>query len=935
MRMSLENVTGRASTQLLSGRAVAGGILLFLLMGTAGMRVAAAQAQSDSTAEAYTISFRNVPLDDALLRLSRKTKVDLAYPSGLVENRYASCRTRSIDPEELLSCVLAGTGVDYVRSSGETYVLFEELRQSPQYGRISGTVVDGATGEPLPRANVLLADASTGTTTSSSGRFQFGRVLSGVHRIIVTYVGYATQIDSLIVPPDDRKQIRIALDSRPISTEPLIVDGLQQRLPSGSLGKATVEADPLKEISAQGTPDVLRAAGSQPGVSASRPLAELHVQGGSTGEHVLHLDGVPVRDPVSLGGFFGAFSPLAIDRLTVHKAGFGAKHGSYTAGVLSATHDVSSSDDRFEVTVDPISTNGRANVQWETGSGQSGGAMVAGRSSIWPLYQSRALNRLLETWTTPDPTLTPLWLSTPTGPISVGRQRHQTETYFSDLHAAVRQPIGSFHELYVSAYRADNRLSASLASALTGDDGPILLEARDEYVWGNTAVQGRHTWVASSQLTASFQLYGSWHDSQYDYRIQDAPLGDDSLRLGSSTLRLSEAPRETNTVAEGGLKAMFDYSPHSDVQIEASLSGKHIDGAFRLQNRFTGPAEYSTSAWQWSGHFGTTVSLSLQTTLEGGLRLTHLPTHGNAYAEPRLSIRYDQPDGPLGAFAVRVAGGLYRQYITQEKISSAQPTSVIPSLRFWLPLDKSVAPPRAYHGSASVLLMPNPAWSMRVEGYYKRHLRLHHVDYPNLINNAASGRMRGTARSLAQQSAFLGNGQGRSYGINAILQRKRGRITGELTAGWSTANRRYERRFGERWVAAPWEEPVRLSAQLNARIVDGVRLRTRWESVWGRSWSLRRIYYDYVGPSGATPTSDRSFDTPSKDRLTPYHRFDVGLKGKQTWSGVTATAELRLVNVLDRSNPFDVSLRPKGASFVQQPRRLPGRRFVAVLALRY
>jgi hypothetical protein len=388
-------------------------------------------------------------------------------------------------------------------------------------------------------------------------------------------------------------------------------------------------------------------------------------------------------------------------------------------------------------------------------------------------------------------------------------------------------------------------------------------------------------------------------------------------------------------VAEGGVEASFDYSPRSYLQTEAAVGGQYLEGRFQLRNRFVGAVAHGTSAWQWSGHVRAQASLGLQTTLEGGTRLSYVPSRGRVYAEPRLSLRYDQPSSPIGAFAARLAGGLYRQYVTQAQISSAQPTSVIPSLRFWLPVDASVAPPRAYHGAASLLLTPSKKWSVQLEGYYKWHPRTHHVHYARLLRRAGPGRMSGEPRQLTTQSSFLGAGEGRSYGVDVTLHGTQARVTGELTAGWHAAGRRYEDRFGGGWVPAPWEEPVRVAAHAGIRLVEGLQARARWESVWGRSWALRPIYYDYVGPSGAPPSLDGiSLSAPGTDGLAPYHRLDLGLQGTMEWQGVAATAEVSLVNVLDRANPFDVSLRSKGSSVVRRARTLPGRRIVATLTLR-
>jgi len=118
-----------------------------------------------------------------------------------------------------------------------------------------------------------------------------------------------------------------------------------------------------------------------------------------------------------------------------------------------------------------------------------------------------------------------------------------------------------------------------------------------------------------------------------------------------------------------------------------------------------------------------------------------------------------------------------------------------------------------------------------------------------------------------------------------------------------------------------------------APLADGLQVRGQWESVWGRTWALRRIYYDYVGPAGALERA--SLDAPGTDRLAPYHRLDLGLQGERSWRGVTVGLQLTLANALGRANPFDASLRAPDAPRPRLSRTLPGRRLVGVLTLRY
>src|SRR5690606_21931743 len=83
------------------------------------------------------------------------------------------------------------------------------------------------------------------------------------------------------------------------------------------------------------------------------------------------------------------------------------------------------------------------------------------------------------------------------------------------------------------------------------------------------------------------------------------------------------------------------------------------------------------------------VQLGATWSLEAGLRLTHLPHHRRTFAEPRLALRYD---GAGGHLAGRLAGGVYRQYLSQHDVTSANLGALLPSLRFWMPTDSTLAP---------------------------------------------------------------------------------------------------------------------------------------------------------------------------------------------------------------------------------------------------
>ncbi|MFO8233471.1 MAG: TonB-dependent receptor [Longimonas sp.] len=931
-------------------------------MGTVilGSGLAHAQTPSDTTETdltdgdttgGYTMTLRNVPLDEALRRFVAATEADLGYANALVEDRYAYCRIRDATTEQLLQCILKDTEVDYVRTSGGAYVLVAAFQAPDATGRLTGTVVDAETGMPLPDANVLLADASAGRATNEAGRFHFGPLLAGEHQVVVTYVGYEPQVKRVWVPQDGQERVRIALNPTSLTTPPLVVNGLERRLPSFRMGTNTTDREELARIEGPGTPDVAHAVRRQPGVALGHPRADLHVQGGDIGEHATLLDGVPMREPTTLGGLVSAFSPHALRRVQVHKAGFGAEHGSYTAGVVAAEHDLARRHTEYaDVSADPISLNARAQTNWGTNRDASGYAMGAVRTSMWDVYRSPALHHRLSTWTQPDPALTMLWLSDAVDDRETLTQRPVADAQFSDIHLAAQHQLSPFHQVYASAYRGHTRMQTSVnstgiapvdASDAPGDDMQ-LFATQGRTGWTNTMAQVRHEWTITDRVSSRLRFHTAQHDSHSLFGMRDsliqqtdtppAPDASASIRLDGADHALEE-----NELNEWGGKAAVDVSLSPRYHLKASIAPRHMKSVVHVRNRFLGAFEHATRAWHIESYAEGEASLGLGTTLTMGTRLTYVSNRQTVYAEPRVALRYDRSGTPLGDVALRTAGGLYRQYVTQSEISNDGPMSVVPSVRFWLPVDASVAPPRAYHATADALLMPTNTWSIRLETYYKAQPRTLEVDYSRLVGSIPLADMQAVATTQTnQQNDILAPGRARSYGASVQVQRTGARVDAKVVAETERARRWYPGRFNEQFVPAPWEQPVRLDADVTVALGRGVDARMSGYGVWGRSWALRRAYYDYIAHiQGGNSFEGFDLRRPGQQQLAPMMRLDLGLGGEWEIKGVGLRAQISLINVLDRANPFDWSLDTSGATPKAVPRNLPGRRASARVGIRY
>ena len=894
---------------------------------------AVVNSDSEQDTSTYTLILRNVALEEALEQLVSTTKINLLYDPDLIADASVSCASRDASAEDILRCITLKAELDFYRLSSGTYVLIEKPEDPPQLGDLAGIVVDKSTGEPLPYANVILADASTGTSTNGAGMFTFTSLLTGPHKVVTTYLGYRASYDSVWVPPDGHIRQRIELEPEPIVADPIIVNGLQQRLPSSELGFNARETSQLNTPGGIGAGDPIYGTSSIMSIGVRPPFVDLHIQGGESGEHLTLLDGVPVFEPISLGRLMGAFSPLAIGRITVHKAGFGADVGSQLSGVMRVEQDLGS--DRLQgvtAQIDPLSINGRVNISVDLPGAASSSFIVAARTSFWDVYQYGTLNTLLQSWNTVDPVLS----ETAIGSLNSNEalftpHRHGSDISFSDVHAASTIQLNPFSKLYLGFYQGENEIGSELltSDAANVTDDVFILLTRDQYKWTNTTTQARFESLLGARALGMIRIRNSLHTLRHNYQYQDnqSAVLDPNFSVAeiesALTTLLDEdtRPENRNRIRETALEATVDFSISKDQHLLAGLEIIETSNRFRLNSPFFIPLSLNYSGWRHAGFIQHTTQLGLQTVLEIGSRFTYIPDRNTLYSEPRVSLRYDLPETTTGAYSFLLAAGIYRQFTNPFDLSNAGPSAAVPSIRLWMPIDETLAPPRAYHLTASALWMPYPDLTVRLETFYKDQPRILSIDYPTILTN------QDIAEQDVDESDIIDATKGFALGGGLYVEKTYRKGISSAQYSFSISERSYPGRFDGARQSTPWNEPHRVTLSQDLFITNALTARIRANGIWGRSWGFRQAYYDYLSAhNGATAYEPFVLDRPSEDTLPPVYQLDIGLSYEHTFSGFRAQIRGDILNALDRDNVVDWGLESgsEPGSFQKVNRIMPG-----------
>jgi hypothetical protein len=204
---------------------------------------------------------------------------------------------------------------------------------------ISLKVVDAQTGDPVEDAMMKVDGLDTYKHTDSLGKIRMG-VKCGDHLVNFNVVGYkpfsyryTTQWSRHVEKPQ-----LVQLESIINQLEEVVVTSQSntRNLETPSLGVSIMNLKAVQKLPpAAGELDVLRSLQSLPGVSSVGEGANgINIRGGSVDQNLILLDHTPVFNPTHLLGLFSLFPTDAIREMQLYKGSIPARYGGRTSAVL-------------------------------------------------------------------------------------------------------------------------------------------------------------------------------------------------------------------------------------------------------------------------------------------------------------------------------------------------------------------------------------------------------------------------------------------------------------------------------------------------------------------------------------------------------------------------------------------------------------------------
>ncbi len=205
------------------------------------------------------------------------------------------------------------------------------IPSSAQTGKISGTVKDAKTLEPLIGANVLIEGTTIGAATDVEGYYSIINIPPGSYTLRVSSIGYSTQsIISVIVNINQTTVVDAQLAEKTIQTEEVVVVApkpvVQKDVSSSTVNLSYTEIENLPVVSLSNV--ITLQAGIQSGIDG--PI----IRGGGSDQTAFVVNGVTLRDERDNTPYTG-ISFTSIEEIQVQTGGFNAEYGNIRSGLVN------------------------------------------------------------------------------------------------------------------------------------------------------------------------------------------------------------------------------------------------------------------------------------------------------------------------------------------------------------------------------------------------------------------------------------------------------------------------------------------------------------------------------------------------------------------------------------------------------------------------
>ncbi|GGX33115.1 TonB-dependent receptor [Aquimarina muelleri] len=765
------------------------------------------------------------------------------------------------------------------------FILFTTILSAQENYTISGTIKDANNGETLLGASIFFKDTTIGEITNEYGFYSI-TAPKGNYILVISYIGF-TEINKEVTL-DSNQNIDFELKESTNQLDEVVITSEEPEramLQKPEIGVSKLNIKTIKQIPVVlGEVDVMKALQLLPGVSnVGEASSGFNVRGGAVDQNLVLLDEAIIYNTSHLFGFFSVFNADAIKNTKLYKGGIPARFGGRVSSVLDIRQkDGNSKNFAFTGGIGLISS--RLAIEGPVFK-EKGSFLLAGRASYGHLLLKSELNG--------------------------------NSARFSDFNLKTNYEINKNNKLFLSGYLG--RDNFVLNKDLTASYGNISGNLRWNHLFNDKLFSNASAIFSSYDYNLGINLLEyDWISSiknynlKYDLRYYASERF--KLDFGTSIIYYDFRP--------GEIKPNTDESsvnPYELDQKRAVESALYVDAEHKFSDKLTAQYGLRYSGFNRLGGQVVKNYLNNQPVVYNdflGIYQRGVEIEGTNFEksetvksfgnlEPRFSLAYQLSESS----SIKAGYSRVAQYI--HLLSNT--TSVSP-LDVWTPSGKYIKPQLSNQYALGYFKnFKNEIYSLEAEVYYKTiDNRIDYIDGSTLIANNAI-------------EAEILNGESRAYGLEVLVRKNEGRLTGWLTYTLSKSEQRTPGGSAGglgiengAWYDTAYDRTHDFSLTGAYKLNEKWTLGTNLVFQTGRPVTYPNGQYIYGGLSIAS-YSDRN-----SDRLPVYHRLDFSAtyrpnrKPNKKWKGEWVFG---IYNVYNRKNATSISFEQNIATGVNEATR--------------
>lgn len=557
-----------------------------------------------------------------------------------------------------------------------------------------------------------------------------------------------------------------------------------------------------------------------PGVATGgEGSAGFFVRGGSADQNLILLDEAPVYNASHLLGFFSVFNSDVIKDVKLYKGSMPAEYG----GRLSSVMDVKMKEGNSK----KMEVNG-------------GIGLISSKLTIQgPLVKDKGSFIISGRRTYAD-----MFLK-----LSKNETQRNAELYFYDLNLKANYRLGEKDRLFLSGYFGKDVLG---------------IKDRFGFDWGNATGTLRWNHLFNDKLfsntSAIFSNYNyniniELADFNISSKIQDITLKEDldyflndknKIKFGGSVIH--------HTFSPGEISATDESSGFNDSEIEKRYSFEsalYISNEQKIGSLFaiTYGLRYSNFTQIGAGEIytydqgGNVTDTTIYNDWESVVSYNNL--------EPRVSAKYQLNERN----SIKASYTRNNQYLhLLSNSSSGSPTDA------WMPSSNNIKPATSDQVALGYFKnFKKKPFEFSIETYYK--ILDNTIDYKTGAEITLNPTVEGE----------LLYGEGKAFGVELFLKKKRGKFTGWISYTLSQSKNRYKEINSGEWYSAKQDRTHDISIVGMYALSDRVKLSSTFVYYTGNAVTYPTGKY-VIDSQTINLYSDRN-----GSRMPSYHRLDFGL----------------------------------------------------------